>query len=348
MKNLILFVTLAFSACGGIETQQQPIENPSPEEYKPYLPENLNWCHIDTNNDGVYENYCPPLKNQIGGSCVLYSEITTLQIQYSIDHKLLTTIELSSQNVFNCTRQEVFDPNQLAGYLTQYGVMERKYSPDGLWLPSECNNCMKKYPTEWGMTPMSEMVFYGASKINRENGMYLIPEQKRINLMALLASGPVRVGIDRMSDMMPVNGDKNTLQCRVIKPHGSGHSLSIVGYEDNGKVFLAANSWGGSKLTKIIFDGSDKCGFWRDDAIQFSNTWARPGTGQKYCYTVDDTDKDGINNANDNCPYAYNPDQKNYDGDLLGDACDPTPDSSLQELLLSSGNPWVKSSRPTN
>ena len=48
--------------------------------------------------------------------------------------------------------------------------------------------------------------------------------------------------------------------------------------------------------------------------------------------TPDDTDGDGIPNAEDNCPTVFNParpldngKQENTDGDALGDACDPCP-----------------------
>lgn len=36
-----------------------------------------------------------------------------------------------------------------------------------------------------------------------------------------------------------------------------------------------------------------------------------------------DLDEDGILGANDNCPYVFNPDQKDSDGDDVGDICDP-------------------------
>lgn len=39
-----------------------------------------------------------------------------------------------------------------------------------------------------------------------------------------------------------------------------------------------------------------------------------------------DLDSDGIPDANDNCPAVANVDQGDLDGDLLGDACDPTPE----------------------
>jgi hypothetical protein len=38
---------------------------------------------------------------------------------------------------------------------------------------------------------------------------------------------------------------------------------------------------------------------------------------------VADQDFDGVQDCEDNCPEAYNPDQRNTDGDAFGDACDP-------------------------
>ena len=42
--------------------------------------------------------------------------------------------------------------------------------------------------------------------------------------------------------------------------------------------------------------------------------------------TVLDTDADGVPDIDDNCPSVANPDQKDSDGDRIGDACDaPEP-----------------------
>ena len=38
-----------------------------------------------------------------------------------------------------------------------------------------------------------------------------------------------------------------------------------------------------------------------------------------------DYDNDGIKNIDDNCENTYNPDQEDYDGDDIGDVCDPNP-----------------------
>lgn len=41
-----------------------------------------------------------------------------------------------------------------------------------------------------------------------------------------------------------------------------------------------------------------------------------------------DQDGDGVNNALDNCPLDYNPNQQDRDLDYVGDLCDPCPMSS--------------------
>jgi uncharacterized delta-60 repeat protein len=40
-----------------------------------------------------------------------------------------------------------------------------------------------------------------------------------------------------------------------------------------------------------------------------------------------DSDEDGLTDTNDNCPFVPNSDQANYDGDPLGDVCDPDDDN---------------------
>jgi hypothetical protein len=50
-----------------------------------------------------------------------------------------------------------------------------------------------------------------------------------------------------------------------------------------------------------------------------------------------DRDGDGILNAHDNCPDAYNPDQRDTDHDSQGDACDPVPHYRVD--ILEEGNP---------
>jgi hypothetical protein len=53
--------------------------------------------------------------------------------------------------------------------------------------------------------------------------------------------------------------------------------------------------------------------------------------------TVADADADGVPDSSDNCPYAYNPDQKDTDGDGKGDVCDQSSGGELLELIEALG-----------
>ncbi len=45
-----------------------------------------------------------------------------------------------------------------------------------------------------------------------------------------------------------------------------------------------------------------------------------------------DSDEDGFNDANDNCPEIYNPDQIDADSDFQGDICDPCPNDFFNDI----------------
>ena len=76
------------------------------------------------------------------------------------------------------------------------------------------------------------------------------------------------------------------------------------------------------------FDGIDPNGQWRlfvyDDARLDSGVIAG---GWTLTLEVDDRDRDGVLDANDNCVDDPNPQQENNDGDSQGDACDADDDN---------------------
>jgi hypothetical protein len=127
-------------------------------------------------------------------------------------------------------------------------------------------------------------------------------------LRAALASGPVNVSI--LSDMSLRAGANGAGQARLYAP------VPVVG---------------GSSISH-----------W--DTIAFPNQLMEPNINGDLTHNVSapfdltlavmrdigwfpDTDLDGIDNADDNCPNVANPDQADADHDHRGDACDPCTDT---------------------
>lgn len=69
------------------------------------------------------------------------------------------------------------------------------------------------------------------------------------------------------------------------------------------------------------------------DAANFCNPFPGDGPDTVGTFTLTvttvqpDTDGDGVSDATDNCPSTDNPDQADFDGDGIGDVCDPDDDN---------------------
>ncbi len=73
----------------------------------------------------------------------------------------------------------------------------------------------------------------------------------------------------------------------------------------------------------------------RDNCVQIANQDQRDVDGNKVGDACDDFDHDGVVTASDNCPTLPNRNQRDTDRDGVGDACDAT------ESRFTERNPWV-------
>lgn len=146
--------------------------------------------------------------------------------------------------------------------------------------------------------------------------------QKREMIVRALQDGPVVIGVGSWWGWLKGQGD--VLTC--VLPLGGNHAVVIVGYRDRGKVFLVKNSHGDKGLLKMAFENGEACGFaYMAHRIPPGSVYTAWGSGESFCYSGDDWDKDGIPDVHDNCPHSWNPFQVNSDNDRYGDACDKCP-----------------------
>ena len=101
---------------------------------------------------------------------------------------------------------------------------------------------------------------------------------------------------------------------RCTNDSGVNHGVIVAGYDDAGDYWIVKSSWGSGWNG----DGYFKVGYGECAIEQYVS----------YADVVFNGDSDGdtVPNTTDNCPFDYNPDQTDTDGDGMGDACDDDDD----------------------
>jgi hypothetical protein len=284
-------------------------------------PRHLSWANIDTDDDGVGENYITSVKTQPCSDCYMYAALALVEARWQIDNKTAVSLNLSEQNLHNCMKiscSGAGDVWWVLNYVRDYGVMLEENMPSGLWLPW-CENCVGTTVSGLGFISVRNVPFYRILKYD----LIITKEyaKRKDILVAALQEGPVSVNVDSWYGYTNYNG---TLYCNK-NPVGSGHSILVVGYIEYGTAFLVKNSHGGGLIT-MVFSSGEKCGF-GSKILKLSpgSVYTQWGWGETYCYSNLDSDKDSVPDSHDNCPWDSNTDQKDYDKDGWGDICDKCP-----------------------
>jgi hypothetical protein len=285
-------------------------------------PDNLSWGNIDTNNDGVRENYLTPIKGQHCSDCFVYTAVGMLEIQYKIDHRSEAPLDLSEQNIHNCMRiscKASGDFRPILNYMRNYGILEEKYVKAKQW--GTCDNCSSSVSSEEGIVPTQYVPFFHASDWRHVTVPGMSYADKVKSIVAALQVGPVGAHVNGWNGFKII-GD--TRYCTGFKT--GGHAMIIVGYLDKGRIFIVKNSHGESSVIKMASANGDKCLFANiSGQIIPGSTHMEHGSGVDYCFSMVDRDGDSVPDVDDNCPWNENADQKDVDGDTYGDACDKYP-----------------------
>lgn len=161
------------------------------------------------------------------------------------------------------------------------------------------------------------------------------PSKGNVQFSFTAVGGPGTSATGTMEFYLPFQDQRRlaAVECLVVQ----GHRAVLMGLITSS----SDPSYVGRRLVFWVEDngtpGADLDGFnWSvpfSPSCSFLLSAAPAITSGEIVVTSADTDDDGVPNSTDNCPTVANSDQRDVDGDGIGDSCDPTDDRSADEQL---------------
>ena len=286
------------------------------QDYAPYFepprpppPANFSWSNVE--KDGKILDYTTSVKAQPCFDCYIYASIALLEMQYQIDHNTIVNLDLSEQEIHNCMKISCFragDSGAILNYIGDFGIIGERFAEENEWKACRACDILPRYSFKRWKILIPNHILY--------------KEKKQI-LINALKDGPIIVGIGDSAHYIEKNG---IYECIMGPGRRGSHAAVIIGYENFGELFIIKDSAGG-EIRRFKFTGGKECEFAYTASQIVAGTTYRFVDKSEFCYTERDMDADGIGDYEDNCYDIPNTDQKNTDGDILGDACDPCIDN---------------------
>ena len=158
-------------------------------------------------------------------------------------------------------------------------------------------------------------------RLHADHNGNTVEEYRKVYLNQIVVWGPHPNDYEHSTSTAPFS-----LRAKGKTTDGLGESHIIPEYNNNGSSPNVCTV-SGNTVTYGTKGGICKVTAWLPGNDDFTSS---EGITKEWEVTLDDDDGDGIAASVDNCLEISNPDQKNIDGDALGDACDNDNDNDLE------------------
>ena len=253
----------------------------------------------------------PPVRDQGScGSCWAFSTVGALECNIKISDDVV--VDLSEQWLVSCN---------MDGWSCYGGYFAHDYH---MWKADACGDsgAVMEYEFPYAAANVSCDCPYDHLYFIKDwwyvNPYTSIPLPSEIK-QAIMMFGPISVAVTADANMFAYSGG-------VFNKSNSSspnHAVVLVGWDDSmgeSGAWIMRNSWGPD---------------WGEGGYMYIE-YGCSNIGYNACYIEyasvnPDVDDDGVGNLDDNCPWVYNPEQLNTDGDLYGDVCDVCPYSAVND-----------------